>query len=330
MRIKLRQLSHALTLYRHGSFRRAADAEHISQPALSRSIQSLEDSLGVQLFDRQTAEIGPTAFGEALLRRAETILAEAKELEREMHLLQGLDVGHLSVGMGLYAAELSGNRAIADLLRDHPKLKISVHLRYWGELEAMVQTRQADLGFGEIAHLMDAPGLMVEPVGRHELVFFCRPGHPVLSRNAVSVADLDAFPLVSTPVRAGEARLFPRNLQVDESGVYSTPPVQAHDLTAIRTIVSRTDAFSFATPIQLERLLQDGEVAAIPFRAPWLRLDYGFFYPASRSLSPAAEALMANVRQIEQGLAEKNRRLIEEIFEGTMLGIEPTARSNAE
>src|SRR6056297_262108 len=180
MHFKLRQLAHAVALCRFGSFRRAAEAEHISQPALSRSIQSLEESLGVVLFDRHSTEIAPTAFGEALLARAGTILAEAEELEREMQLLQGLDTGRLSVGMGLFAAELSGDPALADLLKAHPKLRVSVRLRYWGELENAVLSREVDLGFGEVAHLKNSPELLVDPVGCHELVFFCRPGHPIL------------------------------------------------------------------------------------------------------------------------------------------------------
>lgn len=315
MHVKIRQLAHALALSRYGSFRRAAEAEHISQPALSRSIQSLEDSLGVVLFDRHSAEITPTAYGEALLERAGTILAEAKELEREMVLLQGLDLGRLSLGMGLFSAELSGDPALADLLTAHPKLKISVRLRYWTELENAVERREVDLAFGEVGHLRNSPGLLVEPVGRHELLFFCRPGHSILSRKSISVSDLDAFPLVCPPVRAADAKFFPRNLQVDESGVYAFPPIQVEELTAMRAIVAGTDAISFATPVQLEHLLQRDEVAAIPFRASWLRLDYGFFYLASRSLSPAAEAFMTRVRRIERDLAERNRLLVEEIFE---------------
>jgi len=324
MHIKLRQLSHALALFRHGSFRRAAEAEHISQPALSRSIQSLEESLGVLLFDRQTAEIGPTAFGEALLKRAGTILAEAEELEREMKLLQGLDVGHLSVGMGLFAAELSGNQALADLLAAHPRLKITVQQRYWSELEQLVLTREVDLGFGEFSNLMDSPAFRVEPVGRHELLFFCRPGHPILSEASVSLADLDAFPMVCTPVRANQAALLPRNLRIKPFSETAVPPIQVEDLRAMRTIVAGTDALSFATPLQLQPLLRAGEVAVVPFQAPWLRLDYGFFYLASRSLSPAAEAFMIEVRRIELEVAERNRRMVDEIFAGLRPVAEPS------
>lgn len=316
MPIKLRQLAHAAALFRHGSFRRAAEAEHISQPALSRSIQSLEQSLGVLLFDRQAPEIAPTAFGQALLRRAETILIEAEEIEREMLLIQGLDFGALSLGMCRFPAELSGNRALVDLVRAHPKLQINVRLRHGADLPQLVHAREVDLGFGELAHLIDEPGLLVEPVARHELIFFSRPGHPLFSREWISLADLDAFPLVCAPVRATFAKLFPRNLRVDACGNYSLPSVRVESLTAIRAIVANTDAFSFATPVQLESLWRSGEIAAIPFRAPWLWLDYGFYHLASRSVSPAVGAFMTLVTQIERDLVEKNRLLVEQIFEG--------------
>ena len=191
MHLKLRQLSHARAVWRHGSFRRAAAEQHLSQPALSRSIQNLEESLSVLLFDRQTTEVTANAFGEALLRRAETIVTEAAELEREMKLLKGLDVGGLSVEMDVYAAEMSGNRALAELSKAHPVVQLRAQLRHWRDLDQLVRGRQVDIGFGEIAHLTDAPGLRVEPVARHEVVFFCRGRHPLLAQETVSVEDLD-------------------------------------------------------------------------------------------------------------------------------------------
>ena len=77
MRITLRQLQHASALARHGSFREAAADMHITQPALTRSIQTLESSLGVSLFDRQTNGVEVSRAGEVLLRRAEGVLESA-------------------------------------------------------------------------------------------------------------------------------------------------------------------------------------------------------------------------------------------------------------
>jgi len=316
MHFKIRQLAHALAVWRHGSFRRAATEQNLSQPALSRSIQNLEESLGVLLFDRQTTEVSPTAFGAALLRRAEAIMIEANELEREMKLMKGLDVGRMSVAMGVYAAELSGNRAVAMLLRAHPGLQIRLQLRNWRDVEKLVRDRQVDIGFGEIGHLLDAPGLHVEPVGRHEVFFFCRAGHPLLSRDAISEDDLDTYPFAGVPIPSRVAHLFPRNCRIDETSGDLIPPILVEDLAAMRTIVSGTNAFGAASPVQIEPWLRSGELALIPFRASWLRLDYGFIFLAARSLAPAAEAFATLVREIEPEIAEKNCALADEKLQG--------------
>ena len=320
MAIKLQQLAHALAVWRNGSFRRAAAEQHLSQPALSRSVQTLEESLGVLLFDRHTNEITPTAYGKALLGRAEAILIEATELEREIKLMKGLEMGRLSVAMGVYAAEMSGNRAIAELLSAHPALHIRVQLRHWRDVERVVRDRQIDIGFGEIGHLMDAPGLRVEPIGRHEMLFFCRTGHPLLDRDAITVDDLDAYPFAGVPIPSRFAPLFPRNCHVDETSSDLIPSILVEDLNAMRTIVAGTDAFGAASPVQIEPLLRSGELAVVPFRASWLRLDYGFIYLASRTLTPAAEAFTVLVRQVEREVEERNRALAYEAFKGLKSG----------
>jgi DNA-binding transcriptional LysR family regulator len=316
MHFKLRQLSHALAVWRHGSFRRAAAEQNLSQPALSRSIHNLEESLGVLLFDRQTSEVTPTLFGEAVLRRAETILGEATELEREIRLMRGLEIGTLSVAMGVYPAELSGNRALSELLRAHPSLHLRSQLRHWRDVERAVRDRQVDIGFGEISHLMDAPDLRLEPIGRHELLFFCRAGHPLLAVDALTVEALDAYPFAGVPIPSRVAHLFPRNCRIDDITGDLIPPILLEDLTAARIVVSRTDAFGLASPLQLEPWLRSGELAAVPFRAPWLRLDYGFIFLASRTLSPAAETFTELVRRIEREVEPRNRILADAALQG--------------
>jgi len=99
----VKQIGHAVALDRYRNFHRAAEAEGISQPAFSRSIRALENELEVRLFDRQGAGVTPTFYGEALLRRAETMSGEIQELLREINLLKGLGAGKLEVAVGVYA-----------------------------------------------------------------------------------------------------------------------------------------------------------------------------------------------------------------------------------
>ena len=319
MRLKLRQLAHALAVWRHRSFRRAAEEQHLSQPALSRSIHNLEDSLGVTLFDREAAEVTLTTYGEAFLHRAENILIEAAELEREMTLMKGLGTGRFSVAVGVYPAAMSGVRALAALLKDYPGLQVRLELRHWRDVERVVRNRQVDIGFGELAHLQEASELHLEPIGRHEVVFYCRAGHPLLARGAVSTADLDAYPFAGAPIPYRLAHLFPHNCNADEKTGDIFPPILVENLDAVAAIVAATDAIGAAPPLQIEHLIRSGKLGVLPIREPWLRADYGFMRLASRSPSPAAEAFIGLVKEIEVEVARSNQALADEFFQACKL-----------
>lgn len=313
--MKLRQIAHALAVSRHGGFRRAAEAQHLSQPALSRSIHNLEEALGVPLFDRQAAEVTLTPYGEVFLRRAEAILAEAAELEREMTSMKGLGVGRLAVGMSVTAARLSGVRAVARLLGEHPGLQARLETRHCRDVERRVRSRELDIGFSEIGHLHDVPELEVEPVARHEMVFYCRAGHPLLARDdALSHADLDAYPFAGMPIPFRLARLFPRNRHLDQDTGELFPPILVEDFDAACTIVASTDALGVAVPLLLKPWLETGKLAMLPIRRPWLRLDYGFVTLASRAASPAVELFKERVREIELEAVQHNEALLEQAF----------------
>jgi len=312
--LKLQQLTHALALNRLGNFHRAAKALHLSQPALSRSIRSLEESLGVRLFERHGAQVKPTLYGEALLSRAETILEQSDELEREILLLQGLEAGALAVAMGAFAAELSGSRAVGELLRLHPSIRCQIRLRSWREVTDLVAARAVDVGLAEISTVIGSEELRVEPLGQHEMVLYCRPGHPLLDRGPLSRGDLDAFPqaLIRVPPRG--ANRVPGKGFRDAGHGDQTPHIEVDDLSTARTIVMGSDVLSTATALQLEPWVRGGQLRVLPFRANWLRLNYGFITLRDRMLSPAAELFMRVVRQIEADVAVRNRELTNELL----------------
>lgn len=315
MKFKLRQIAHALAVHRFGSFRRAAIDQHLSQPALSRSIHTLEEALGVPLFDRDTKnEVTLTSFGEAFISRAQNLVIEADELEREMSLMKGLGLGRFSVAIGLYAGATSGKRAVAELLRLHPALKARVELPNWRNVERLVRNRAVDIGFCEVAHLQDSPDLVTENVGRHEVVFFCRPGHPLLSRAGLTAAVLDEYPFAGVPIPFRLAALFPRNCNVDETTGDIYPPILVEDIPTNCEIVASTDAFGAAMPLHIEDKLKAGSLALVPLRAPYAAVHYGFIHLASRSLPPAAEAFKVLVKEIERGVAHRNQILIHKLF----------------
>ena len=74
---EISQLQHLLAVVEHGGFRRAAEAVHLTQPALTKSVQNLEESFGTPLLERRARPIVPTPFGEIVIAGARRIPSAA-------------------------------------------------------------------------------------------------------------------------------------------------------------------------------------------------------------------------------------------------------------
>jgi DNA-binding transcriptional LysR family regulator len=312
MELTLRQLSHALALQHHGSFQRASEAERISQPALSRSIRKLEETLGAQLFDRTSPRVLPTAFGSVLLRRAQEVIDQTGEIQREIDRLRGLYTGSLSVAMGAYAAEFSAAAAVGELVRRHPRLRCRTRLATWRSVVEWVLAGAVDLGTVEISTLHEHAALNVAPVSQAPLVFFCRAGHPLLARRSLSKPDLDGFPIASTRVPRRALGLLPGEFQVDTESGDLIPAIEVDELLSARAVVLSSDALSYAAPIQIESAVRQGELCVLPYWRPGMTLNYGFIWIRDRLLSPSAEMFMEIVRDIEADRSRRNLELFRE------------------
>jgi DNA-binding transcriptional LysR family regulator len=311
----LRQLAHAQALARLRSFRLAARALHLSQPALTRSIRALENSLGVPLFDRLSGGVEPTKFGEQFLRRAASILLAEDDLMRDMRLMAGLEDGSLCVSAGPYPADLLVPGVAAVLAAHHPNLTYRLRHGSWRDVTAHVLAREADLGIAEISEAAVDRRLHTEPLGRHRFVAYCRTGHPLCAVREITLDRIAAFPWVATRVPARVAKtlgpLAGRAGTVD--GVTGTfaPAWEVEVPGTAKRIVAASDALGGALLSQIERELQDGTLVVLPYRAAWMRLDYGFIHLRDRTVSPAARAFMDEARRHESALAAREAALRE-------------------
>ena len=310
--LDLRLLHQALTLARHRNFARAAEALHMTQPALSRSIAGLEAALGEQLFNRARQGVEPTSFGEVLLARARSLLDEATELERDFRLLRGLDIGELRVGAGAYPAELSVGTAAGRLMSRHPGLRIDVTITDLRAIVAALLERRIDLAVLELSLVESEARIATEALPRHGGCFYCRAGHPLAGEEALTIERVLAFPFAGTrmPRRVGESFLrIARAGAIDpDSGDY-LPPIKADSIRVVKDVVMQSDAVAAAPLAMIADEMRAGRLVALPLRAPWLSTGYGFVYLRDRRLSPAAEAFMAEVRGVEAALVAQSQQL---------------------
>ena len=142
--INSRRLSHVVALAEEGSFARAASRVHLSQPALSRSIQALEDELGMKLFDRAARGVALTAAGRLLVERARRVLFETRCMFRDVELLKAHELGEVKIGLGPYAAVVLLPDLLVEFSRRFPKIKVLIELREGDELMQKLREERVD------------------------------------------------------------------------------------------------------------------------------------------------------------------------------------------
>jgi len=302
MTYDLRQLAHFVEVAKCGNYARAAEALGLAQPTLTRSIQALERQVGAKLLDRGRAGASPTALGLELLQRAAAVLRQVEEVERDMQLLAGLGAGHVSVGTGAYAADISVGAAAARLCSKHPGIRLDIAIHDWTELVPRLLDGRVDLVVAEASMALEDERLEVEPLPTHQGVLFCRAGHPLLERGGdLSAEDLAAFPFAATslPQRLEHA------LATDQPETRFLVRHRADTFELIRRIVLESDAVSGAVPSQIAADLAAGRVAILPLELPGLHSAYGIIRLARRTASPSALAFIEELRQVEAEIAAR-------------------------
>lgn len=184
----LSQLTYAVALDRHGHFGRAAEACHVTQPALSAQIQKLEAELGVVLFDRASHPILPTEVGRRVVAQARHVLAEAERLGDLVSATTGELAGELRVGVLSTLAPYLIPLVIAPFGRRYPHVEL-----VFEELvaEAIVDGVRRDLlDAGLVATPPPARGVEEVLLFEEPLVGYVAPGHRLYDRPEIGVEDL--------------------------------------------------------------------------------------------------------------------------------------------
>ena len=190
----LRQLQYLKLLVEHGSFGRAAEAAHVTQPTLSAGIQELERCLGAPVAERARSGVILTPVGEEALRRARIILNEAEELvESAKNASQPL-TGRFRLGVIPTIAPFLLPRALP-LLRDRfPKLRLFLREDLTHRLVAALRAGQLDAAL--IALPYDLAGLHYAHVADDELLAAMPANHPLAGQRQTEPEALEREGLI--------------------------------------------------------------------------------------------------------------------------------------
>lgn len=188
MRPTLRQLEYAIAVAEHRHFRRAAEACHVTQPALSTQIGQLEETLGVRIFDRNRRKVHVTAAGEQILERARACLREAQELEALAGHLAHPGAGPLRLGIIPTVAPYLLPEFLPALREAHPGYEISLREDQTDALLAKLDAGEIDLAF--LALPVPGDNRPVREIAVEPFVLVTPGDHPLATEGAVAEADL--------------------------------------------------------------------------------------------------------------------------------------------
>ena len=295
--IDLKRLRHLTALVQHGNFHRAAEALHLTQPALTRSIQALEAHVGAPLLTRHRTGVEPTELGRLLLRHAGALEGQVRDLDRELRLAKGLDLGELRVGVGPWGGSVLVGPVVGRLNALHPGLQLKLVLAPWQELPERARAREVDVVLGELREIEQLPDFECAPLSPHQVCVVARAGHPLTRQPSLRTADLFDWPLAgpNLPETALQAlaalaaaagvppeRLHPGLLGVtcDSSGILSQ-------------VLQESDALSFMPRFMAEDDLSSGRLATLAVPGLTQSVRFGAAWLRGRTLGGAGEKFVA-------------------------------------
>ncbi|MET3356534.1 UNVERIFIED_ORG: LysR family pca operon transcriptional activator [Xanthobacter viscosus] len=299
-RIKLRHIACFLEVAARSGFGRAAEALHLTQPAVSRAIAELEDILGVPLFERGRG--GAVLTGEGVAFRAHAGAAFA-ELGRGIDTLRqvGGGVGALVVGVLPTVAARIMPKAVQRAKAAGLAASIVIEAGPNGWLIDQLKQGGLDLVVGRLAEPQVMMGLAFEHLYSEPIVFVVRPGHPAATGRPVRLEDIAHHTLIM-PARGSIIRPEIDRLFIQEGIGRIDDRIEAVEPQFSRAYVRASDAVWIISHGVVAGDLDEGTLVRLPLSTSVSGGPVGLTTRAGHAPTSAAEQLVRAVREVARGL----------------------------
>jgi DNA-binding transcriptional LysR family regulator len=284
--VTFRQLRVFTEVARRLSFVRAAEALHLTPPAVTMQVKELEAGVGLPLFDRRGRTVSLTTTGEYFLVYARRLLATLKDAEDAMARLRRIEGGVLNVGL-VSTAKYFVPRLLARFCEDHPGVEVRLHVAGNREqLVALLHANEIDLA------VMGRPpkemATRSEPFAAHPLVFVAPIGHRMLARGSVPATMLADLPLIAREPGSGTRKAMEQFFEAH--GIAPRIAMEMSSNETIKQAVMAGLGVSFLSLHTLGLELTNGLIARLEVEGTPVIKTWNLVHLLAKVLSPAAEA----------------------------------------
>lgn len=292
--MNLRQIEAFRAVIETGTVSRAAERLSISQPAVTKLLQHLEQVIGFSLFDRIRGRLSPTAEAMMLYDEVERVFRGIDSLERFTDEIRSLQHGALRIGTMPALSIGFIQDLVARFVEARPSVQVTIHTRTSPKLIEWLVSGQLDVGF--TSHPSNHPEVTSETLCRTEFVCILPLEHRLAGKATVHATDLAGEQFISfgpdTPYRHQLDTLF-KEFGVERKQLYEAPMAPA-----ACAMVARGMGVAVLNPHYLGSFRS--LVAARPFR-PKIEADIRMVLPRYRRQPLITQAFIREVRTLFAG-----------------------------
>lgn len=294
--VNLKLLQTFITVAYEGSFRLAAERLHRSHSAISNQIRTLEEQVGVTLFERTTRSVALTAEGAQLLESANRATYEMQQGLRLIRETLDFKRGQLSVACSSNIASIHLPNILATFVKEYPQIKVTIRELTSRQLYAAVHNREVDFAIGpkledeelDFTAILDDPVCALLPLELAQSF-----------GNSITWEQLSRLPLLTQSPETAMRRLLDQMMQ--DLNVNITTPYQFNQGETIIAMVEAGLGAAIQPASRMKKLTGNEPIAILDLSAPCVSRTIALITRRKQVLSPAARRF---ADAILHGLAE--------------------------
>lgn len=287
---------HHLSVFREvmktGSMSEAAQNLGRTQPAISLAMKSLEESLGITLFDRDTRNLKPVPEAYYLLAEADSMLGQMSRLQRTMKRMQVGDEGEVQLAVMPGVSTVLFPEFLGDFTKNRPDISLSLHTRSSTQLRELVSSQGVDFGFGDYDEDHSrTEQTQITRVSADSLLAVPR-GHALAEYDTVPLSAIDGLTFGGML----QDHRFERRIQseLNEANIKTNIRFRSQTVLPLMKFVSTGQCCAIVDPLTVSSAqligLRHKDVVFRPMTQP-IRYDYAILVPKLRRLSALSRQL---------------------------------------
>ncbi len=286
---------------KRGNLSKAADDLFITQPAITKGIQRIQDYYDIRLVERFGKKMVLTDAGEVLFKIAGKIFELEKQAEESIREFKQRKKGRIRI----QASESFGAYYLPSIMnpfsKAHPLIKISVHILPTEHVVKNVADLECDIGF--ISYPIEQEKVLIREILEDQLVFILPPDHPICRRKRFKPQNLEGMPIIVHEKNSTPHRVLHEFIEKNEITV--TLSLELSSNRAIKRAVESGLGIALISRKIADEEIKTGRLAAIPLPDPSIKRKFYLVHHKEKYMSDTLQNLIAQVDQWASGYSRR-------------------------